>query len=407
MCSPTQPTQPTNTTQTTTSIPEYAKPYVEKMLGQTEALSKTPYQTYGGERTAPFSALQQKSFQGAQNMQPSQQLGMGTGLAMIAGLGALGTEYGGQQFGNTYQGLPMYNPGRFNQQRVGVQQFTGDQVGQYMSPYLQQSLAPQLQEIQRQYGITGTQQQGAATQAGAFGGSREAIMAAENERNKNTAMNQAIGQGYNTAFNNAQNQFNQAQQQGLQAQQANQQTNLATQQAQQQANQFGYGQLANQAQNYAQYGQAANALNAQQQQFGANLGMQGLQQANQAANTLGQLGQNQYGQQMGINQLQNQYGAQQQTQDQNMLNQQYQDFQNQVNYPYKQLGFMSDMLRGLPLSQGASTMYQAQPSLASQAVGLGLLGKGVGAFAEGGEVEQEDYAGLPAGALQRVMGGMA
>jgi len=325
MCSPTQPTQPTNTTQTTTTIPEYAKPYVEKMLGQTEALSKTPYQTYGGERTAGFSPLQQQSFQSAANMNPAQQLSQGSGLAYGAGLGGLGMAM-------------QANPQNFQQN-----------VGGYMNPYLQMSLAPQLAEANRNYDISGLNQQAKATQAGAFGGSREAIMAAENERNRNMGLNSIIGQGYNTAFGNAQNQYNQAQQQALQ---------------------------------------------------GLGVGLQG-------ATALGQLGQNQYGQQMGINQLQNQYGAQQQTQDQNMLNQQYQDFQNQVNYPYKQLGFMSDMLRGLPLSQGASTMYQAQPSLASQAVGLGLLGKGVGAFAEGGEVEQEDYAGLPAGALNRVMGGMA
>jgi hypothetical protein len=294
------------------------------MLGQTEALSKTPYQTYGGERTAGFSPLQQQSFQGAQNMQPSQQLSQGSGLAYGAGLGGVGMAMNA-------------NPQNFQQN-----------VGGYMNPYLQMSLAPQLAEANRNYDISGAQQQANATKAGAFGGSREAIMAAENERNRNMGLNSIIGQGYNTAFGNAQNQYNQSN----------------------------------------------------------TLAMQGLGMANTAAGTLGQLGQNQYGQQMGINQLQNQYGAQQQTQDQNMLNQQYQDFQNQVNYPYKQLGFMSDMLRGLPLSQGASTMYQAQPSLASQAVGLGLLGKGVGAFAEGGEIE-EDHAGLPAGALHRVMGGMA
>jgi hypothetical protein len=325
MCSPSQPTQPTNTTNTTTSIPEYARPYVEKMLGQTEALSKTPYQTYDRERIAGFSPLQQQAMQGAANMNPAQQLSQGSGLAYGAGLGGVGMAM-------------QANPQNFQ-----------NQVGGYMNPYLQMSLAPQLAEANRQYDIGATKQQSAATQAGAFGGSREAIMAAENERNRNMGLNSIIGQGYNTAFGNAQNQYNQSQQQAL----------------------------------------------------------QGLGMANTAAGTLGQLGQTQYGQQMGINQLQNQYGGQQQAQEQNILGQQYQDFQNQVNYPYKQLGFMSDMLRGLPLSQGASTMYQAQPSMASQAVGLGLLGKGVGAFAEGGEVEQEDYAGLPAGALQRVMGGMA
>jgi hypothetical protein len=392
---------PANTTSTTTQtseLPEWARGYAKDTLAKGAALTdinQNPYQQYSNDRIAGFSPMQQQAMQGAQNMQPSQQLNMGSGLATAAGIGGLNAQYGGEQFGNTYQGVPMYNAGRFNQQRVGTQQFTGDQVGQYMNPYLQNALDPQLQEIQRQYGITGAQQQSAATQAGAFGGSREAIMAAENERNKNTAMNQVIGQGFNTAYSNAQNQFNQSQQQRLQAQQANQQTNLATQQAQQQANQFGYGQLANQAQNYAQYGQAANQLNAQQQQFGANLGLQGLQQANQAATTLGQLGQNQYGQQMGINQLQAQYGGQQQALQQQGLTQSYQDFVNQQNYPYKQLGFMSDMIRGLPLGQqSTAAVYQPPGSVAGQIAGLGVgalglagLGKQAGVFAEGGEVK--------------------
>jgi len=392
---------PANTTSTTTQtaeLPEWARGYAKDTLAKGQALTdinQNPYQAYSGDRIAGFSPMQQQAMQGAQNMQPAQQLNTGSGLATAAGVGGLNAQYGGEQFGNTYQGIPLYNSGRFNQQRVGTQQFTGDQVGQYMNPYLQNALDPQLQEIQRQYGITGAQQQSAATQAGAFGGSREAIMAAENERNKNTAMNQAIGQGFNTAYGNAQNQFNQSQQQALQAQQANQQTNLATQQAQQQANQFGYGQLANQAQNYAQYGQAANQLNAQQQQFGANLGLQGLQQANQAATTLGQLGQNQYQQNMGINQLQAQYGGQQQALQQQGLTQAYTDFQNQQNYPYKQLGFMSDMIRGLPLGQqSTAAVYQPPPSALQTmgALGLGAYGaKQLGMFAEGGEVKT--YAG--------------
>ena len=40
--------QPSSTTQTT--IPEYAKPYMERLVGKAEALTSSPYQTYGGER---------------------------------------------------------------------------------------------------------------------------------------------------------------------------------------------------------------------------------------------------------------------------------------------------------------------------------------------------------------------
>ena len=311
MCSPTQPTQPTNTTQTTTSIPEYAKPYVEKMLGQTEALSKTPYQTYGGERTAGFNPLQQQSFQGAANMQPSQQLSQGSGLAYGAGLGGLG------------MAMDASNPQNFQQN-----------VGGYMNPYLQQSLAPQLAEANRNYDISGVNQQAKATQAGAFGGSRDAIMAAENERNRNMGLNSIIGQGYNTAFNNAQNQYNQ-----------NNQTQLA-----------------------------------------------GLGLANTAAGTLGQLGQTQFGQQTGTIGLQNQMGTQQQQQQQAVLAQQYQDFLNQKQDPYTKLSYMQGMLTGLPLSSSIQNVY-SNPSALSQISGLGLtaaaLGKsGLFSNAKGGAIKE-------------------
>jgi hypothetical protein len=115
--------------------------------------------------------------------------------------------------------------------------------------------------------------------------------------------------------------------------------------------------------------------------------------ANQAAGQLGQLGQQQYQQGMGINQLQNQYGGQQQALNQNILGQQYQDFQNQVNYPYKQLGFMSDMIRGLPVgTQSGSTVYQAPGSTRGQLGGLGVTALGLSRYmADGGEVH--GYAG--------------
>jgi hypothetical protein len=114
-----------------------------------------------------------------------------------------------------------------------------------------------------------------------------------------------------------------------------------------------------------------NQLNAQQQQFGAGLGLQGLQTANQAASNLANIGQTQYGQNVGLLNLQNQFGGQQQGQAQNILTNQYQDYLNAQNFPYKQLGFMSDMLRGLPLTQQSSTVYGQAPSMVSQVAGLG------------------------------------
>jgi hypothetical protein len=148
-----------------------------------------------------------------------------------------------------------------------------------------------------------------------------------------------------------------------------------------------------------------NAFQAAQQaqQFGANLGLQGYQgalsglgQAGQAASTLGQLGQTQFGQESALNAERQKIGAVQQAQAQQGLDLGYQDFLKQKNYPYQQLAFMSDMLRGLPLSQSAQQVYTAPPSTASQLGGLGMSALGIygasGGFRANGGMVGKGYA---------------
>jgi hypothetical protein len=107
------------------------------------------------------------------------------------------------------------------------------------------------------------------------------------------------------------------------------------------------------------------------------------------------LGQNQYTQNMGINQLQNAAGTQQQQQIQTDLNNKYQDYQNAQNFPYQQMGFMSDIIRGLPTSQQASSLYQAPPSTAQTVASLGLGAAGLSKlFAKGGHVQSYGLGGI-------------
>lgn len=312
-----------------TSIPAYAKPYVEKMLGKTEALVNAPYQTYQGERIAGFNPMQQQAFQSAANLGPAQQLGTGTQMAGLAGLGAMGA---GAQY---------------------AQQATNPYAMQaYMSPYVEGALAPQMREAARQSAMQGQQNQAQATMQGAFGGSRSALVEAERQRNLGQQQADIYGRGMQSAYEQAR----------------------------------------------------------QAQQFGADLGLRGYGQAGQLAGTLGQLGQTQFGQQLQALQTQAQMGQQQQALEQQRLAQQYQDFADQRQHPFKMLAFSSDMLRGLPLSQTAQTMYSAPPSMVSQLGGLGLAAYGMfgnprapGA-AEGGLMEEGDSApGLGELALQSVM----
>jgi len=285
------------------------------------------------DRQAQFTPLQQQSFENAGLMQTAPQLGDATAMAGMAGLGALNTQY-------------TFNP-------YQTQQFTGNNVQAYMSPYMQNVVERQQADAQRQYDIARQTQGAQAARSGAFGGSGDFLMRAQGAGNLARQKGDIQAKGLQDAYTQAMGQFNQSQAQNLAGQQ----------------------------------------LNAQQQQFGAGLGLQGLQTAMTGAKSLADIGQTQYGQNLGLLDVQNKFGTQQQNQIQNQLNTEYQDFLNYQNYPYKQLGFMSDMIRGLPLTQQSQTMYAQPPSMIQQAAGLGITGKALGAFAEGGSVNDRP-AGL-------------
>jgi hypothetical protein len=210
--------------------------------------------------------------------------------------------------------------------------------------------------------------------------------------------------GYNVGNTNLQAQLAQQQLgsgQNMQAQLANQQYGMNAQQMAEQARQYGYGQQMSNAQNMAQYGQAANQLNAQQAQYGAGLGLQGLQAGMSGYQSLGAQGQNLYNQNMANIGVQNQYGTQQQQQVQNILNNQYTDFQNQQRYPYQQLEFMSGLMRGTPMGT-VNTMYNSAPSVVSQLAGLGTAAYGVSKIAKGGRIKER-----PAGLAELAISNMA
>ena len=324
-----------NATQTQVSeLPEWAKPNAQETLAKGQALTATPYQTYQGERIAGFTPLQQQAFQGAGNLTPSAAGEAGTGIAGAAAMRALGTRY------NPYQ----------------TGQFQGGTAASYMSPFIEQAIAPQLREAQRASEMQRQADQAMAVGRGAFGGARQAIVEAERQRNLGTQLGDIRAQGLEKAFQSAQQQFNTEQQ-----------------------------------------------LREQSRQYGAGLGLQGLQTALQGAGQLGQLGTQQFGQQKDVLGLQQQFGAQQQQLAQQQLSQQYQDFLNQQKYPYQQLEFMSNLLRGTPM--GTVTSMYANPSASSQLLGAGtsLAGAymlGGGKFAEGGEVESG--AGLSDLALSKL-----
>jgi hypothetical protein len=314
--------EPTQVTQSQIGFAPEVAPYAQRLLGRAESLFDEDYQQYQPERVAQFSPLQQMSYENAAVMTPQGQLQDATALAGQAGLGALNTSY-------------TYNP-------FQTRSFTSPQMAEsYMSPYMANVVERQQQDAQRQAAIAAQAQGAQAARSGAFGGSGDYLMRAQAAANLARQKGDILAQGQQAAYQQGMGQFN--------AEQA------ATQNAAQ--------------------------LNAQQGQFGAGLGLQGLQTALTAANALGNLGGAQYQQGMGINALQNQYGLQQQAQIQKDLDTKYQDYLNYQNYPYKQIGFMSDILRGAPLTQTGSSLYQAPPSTAQNITSLGLGAAGVAKLA--------------------------
>jgi hypothetical protein len=159
------------------------------------------------------------------------------------------------------------------------------------------------------------------------------------------------------------------------------------------------------AQLAAQYGLSAQQLGEQSRQFGADLRLKGLAAAQQAAALKGQMEQQQYAQQMGLMGQQFDIGSKQQAYEQARLNQVIQDYATEQQYPFIQLGTMSNMLRGLPMQASTTQMYQAQPSWLQQ--GIGAAGafanlRNAGAFQgwggkEGGEVKEMASGGVASG----------
>ena len=155
------------------SLSSWAGPYVTEMLGRGQALATQPYQTYTGPLTAGPSGLQDIAYSGIANLNlPTAS-------------------------------QTTFTPGSFTDTGVAAK---------YMNPYLQQALEPQIFEARRQAEIENLKNKAAATRAGAYGGTRGALMESENQRDLLQNLANITGQGYQKAYDVAAGQFNTEQQ---------------------------------------------------------------------------------------------------------------------------------------------------------------------------------------------------
>lgn len=279
------------------------------------------YQPYMANAETQLGAGQQTVDTGVQTLQGADtrnQYGAAQGLQALAAQGTMGAA-----------------------QPIGQQQ-----ISQYMNPFMNTALQGQMSEMNRQAQIQGQGLQAQAVKSGAFGGSREGIQRAELGRNLAQTQNQAIANAMQQGYGQA----------------------LSTAQQQQQAQMAGYNQLGN-------IGQGIGSLAAQQfgigSQLAQGLGSLGMQQANLGAQSANM---GQQAQALGQQDVNFQYnlGAQQQRQDQAVLDAARQNELTRNMQPYQQLGFLSDIYKGAPSTQmSVSTSAQPTPSPFQQIAGLG------------------------------------
>jgi hypothetical protein len=187
------------------TLSNYAGPYVTDMLAKGAALSDMPYTAYEGPLTAGSSALQDQAFTGYGALDTSPTTGLGSFSAMGApAMGGLGAP----AMGGLGDFSGMGNPSQPNI------------AAQYMNPYLQAALDPQLREARRQADVSRIADASRLTKAGAFGGSRQAIMESEGRRNLGQLQSDITAKGYADAFDRARSQFNTEEDRRIAAEQA-------------------------------------------------------------------------------------------------------------------------------------------------------------------------------------------
>jgi hypothetical protein len=312
--SPAPAPAPQTSTTYTSSLPEYAKPYFERGMERTEALSQEGYIPYTGQRIEDYSPQQQALFQQTYGLGRPSELTGASQATGAATLGALGTQYG---------------PGQFNPaERFGIAQ-----MQEYMSPYQQgvtdiakRQAALDAMKIQQASNL-------GAARTGTYGGARQLLAQTEREKALGTQLSDIQTKGLQSAFENAQAQFERDQARRFETQKAEEQS----------------------------------------RQFGANLGLQGLQTALTGAGQLAQIGKDTQATDIARLQAQQAVAGAEQSQRQKALDMAYQDFLAQREFPYRQLEFYNAMLRGLPVkADTTSSSYQAQPNVAQQVLGYGI-----------------------------------
>jgi hypothetical protein len=383
---------PTDTISRQTNLPEYADPYFRRLLQGAEEVTMpfdpetgaSTYIPYQGERIKAYRQYAPSEMYGdiqgsramvrgiAQSPMAGMEDAMGATRRAMAGLeGAAQYETGEFTPFGEFEQFQFRDPFEFSQfdfrpdfqfqqaQFREPDRFTGEQVQDYMSPYMQSVVDQQQRQAQLEFERQGSSRAAQAVQAGAFGGSRQAVQESLAEEALARQMGDIQARGSQSAFEQAAQQFGSdraarmAVDQSRAGELARVQSSAAGEQAR--VDQARFTELAGresaQAAEFARAGnmEAAEAARVQaarfddlarrqsaveqSRQFGAGQALAGYQALAGTASGLASLGERQRAADIQGAQLLETIGRDIRSEDQGRLDLAYEDFTRQRDYP--------------------------------------------------------------------------
>ena len=173
--SPPPPPPATTSSVQQTEFPTELKPYIKDVLGKAQAIQEKResegYIPYEGPQVAAFTPEQEQAF---------------TGISGLVG-----------------QGEQYFDPATRLAASSAIAPRAGE-VQQYMSPYMQNVVDIQQREAQRQADVAAQQLAAQAVGAGGYGGTRQAILEAEQQRNLQQQLGDIQARGLAAAYEDAQ-----------------------------------------------------------------------------------------------------------------------------------------------------------------------------------------------------------
>jgi hypothetical protein len=169
----------TTTTVQQASLPAFQEAQFKELFGASKGVAQQPFLPYTGPMVAGFSPDQLRQFQATRGL-------------FETGMGYDPTK--------ALQGLAQEQRPMTGQ----AASLLGQDIGAYQSPYQQQVIDLAMGDIQRQADIARGSAQDRAIRAGAFGGSRSAIIESESQRPYAEAMQRTAVEGRQRGFEQAQ-----------------------------------------------------------------------------------------------------------------------------------------------------------------------------------------------------------